>query len=114
MAFKGCTTHALPFEARSHHTMTDGSLHWGYGDCDRTYFIAAIDDLAGFVGADIATIARLHDGFTAAGDDRKFAGEHVIDLFRWRSIRPGAAAGQKVRNPEDQGLLAAHLRTKHA
>src|SRR3989442_5517991 len=55
--------------------------------------VAAVDDLAAFVRPDEAAIVGLEHGLLAAGDQGELAREHVINLFRGRSVGPGAAAG---------------------
>src|ERR1700737_5427056 len=84
------------------------------GDRDGTDLIAAIDDLATFIWTDVAAVALLHDRFPAAGDHRQLAGEHIVDLLRRRGVGTGAAAGQEVRDAEDERLRAAHLGAENA
>src|SRR6266566_6372259 len=84
-------------------------LHRGDGDRYRADSVAAIDNLARFVRADIAAVARLHDHLLAAGDDSELAGKHVIDLLGRRSIGAGAATRQEMRYAENQVLRAAHF-----
>src|SRR5262245_13821784 len=90
------------------------SFHRRDGDRDGADFVAAVDDLAAFIGADIAAVALLHDGLLAASDHRQLARQHVVDLLGRRCVRAGAAAGQEMRDAEDQRLRAAHLGTEHA
>src|SRR5260370_11945626 len=73
----------------SPHAGRGDSRHRGDGDRYRADSVAAIDNLARFVRADTAAVARLHDHFLAAGDDSELAGKHVIDLLRRRSIGAG-------------------------
>ena len=80
--------------------MTSAPMRWRPGSSN---FVALIDDFALFVGTmkqEPCCSARL----LAAGDHRQLAGEHEIDFFRRRSVWPGAAAGQIVRQPTTRFL----------
>ncbi len=44
----------------------------------------------------------LEYGFLAVDDHRQFTGEHEINFLGRRSVRPGAAAGQEMREADDQ------------
>src|SRR5580693_5722340 len=104
---------AVSFEARAvrgHLRMTDYSLfHRRNRDRNRADLVAAVDNLAALVRADVNAVAGLGDRLLAAGDHRELAGQHVIDLLRRRSVGACAAARQKVRDAEHQRLRAAHL-----
>src|SRR5204862_6668450 len=76
--------------------------------------VAAIDNLARFVRADIAAVARLHDRLLAVGDDSELACKHVVDLLRRRSIGAGAATRQEMRYAEKQVLRTAHFGPEYA
>src|SRR5207302_1903319 len=52
--------------------------------------------------------------FPAADGDRELARQHEIDRLRQRSVRAGAATGQEMRYPDDQGLGAAGLGAEQA
>src|SRR5689334_20609872 len=90
------------------------SLHRRDRDGDRANVVAAIDDLAALVRPDINAVAWFRDRLLAAGDDRELTRQNVIDFLRRRGIRPRAAAGEEVRDAEDQRLRPAHLSAEHA
>src|SRR5262249_29981584 len=102
-----------PGSVGSHLAVTSGLFHRRHGDCDCANFIASIDDLARFVGTDIAAVTRFHDHLLATGNDCEFAGQHVVDFLGRRSIGTSAAARKEVGNTEDQGLGTAHLGAEH-
>src|SRR5271168_5516284 len=81
----------------------------GDGDQDRAHVVAAIDDLPVLVRADETGIVFLQDRFLAVDDQRQFAGQDEVDFLRRRSVGPGAAARQKMRNADDQALGATSL-----
>src|SRR5580700_856551 len=89
------------------------SLHGRDRDRDGADLVAAIDDLAVLVGADVATVALAHDRLLAADDHGELARKHVVDLLGRRGVGTGTAARQEVRDAENQRLRAAHLGPEH-
>src|SRR5262245_43926614 len=76
-------------------------------DEDGADLVAAVDDLAALVRADVAAIVLAQHGLLAADDHGELAFEHVIDLLGRRGVRASAAAGQEMRDAGDDGLGAA-------
>src|SRR5580704_4978206 len=68
------------------------SLHRRDRDRDGADLVAAIDDLAVLVGADVAAVALTHDRLLAANDHGELARQHVIDLLGRGGVGTGAAA----------------------
>src|SRR4051794_31302470 len=86
----------------------------GDRDEDGADFVAAIDDLATFVRADVAAIVLAQHRLLAADDDGQFAGQHVIDLLGRRGVGTGAATGKEMRDPGNQSFGAARLGAEQA
>src|SRR5689334_1549157 len=78
-------------------------LHsWRIGNDDQhgADMVAAVDDLAHLAGRDGATVVAAEHALAPVDDDRHLAVEHDIDFFERRGIRPGAAAGQELRQAD--------------
>src|SRR4249919_2443646 len=106
------TWRLLSFEASEHANTHDdrrGSFHRRDGNRDGTDLIAAVDDFAILIWADVATVALLHDGFLATGNHRQLACQHIVDLLGRRCVRARAATRQEMRDAEDKRLRATHL-----
>src|SRR6266480_4289046 len=103
-------------QERAHLRMTDhlSFLRRRHRDQHGDDIVATVDDLPGFVRTDEAGIVRLEDGFLAARDQRELAREHVVDLFRRRGVRPGAAARQKMRQPDRELFGSAGIEPEQA
>ena len=56
----------------------------------------------------------LQHGLLAADDDRHLAFEDDVDLLEWRRVRPGAAAGQELREADPLVVRAAGLEALQA
>src|SRR5262245_41205480 len=78
-----------------------------YRDQHRHDLVAASDDLVAFVRPDEAGVVGLEYGLLAAGDQREFAREHVVDLLRGRGVGASAAAGQEMREADGELLRPA-------
>src|SRR5580704_6240721 len=95
-------------------TLTSMLFHRRDRHRDRADLIAAVDDLAAFVGADVDAVAGLGDRLLAADDHGELARKHVINFLRRPSVVAGATARQEVRDAEHQRLRDAHLGAEYA
>src|SRR5215472_5939824 len=90
------------------------SLRRGHRHEHRHDVIAAVDDLALFVGADEAAVVRLEHDVLAPSDDGQFARQDYVNLLGRRGVRAGAAAGQEVRQPDHELLRPAGIEPEQA
>src|SRR5262249_47027621 len=85
-----------------------------HGDQHGDHVVAAVDDLAALVRPDETAVVRLEHPLLAARDHGQLAGKHHVDLLGGRGIRPGAAAGEEMREPDQELFGAASVGTEQA